>query len=281
MNKITLYIPCYNVARFLDRTIPAVMNQSYPIEEVLIIDDGSTDDTLKVARRLAIESRYPIRVIALGANQGLAHARNVGFTEAQTEFVASLDADCIPEPDWLEKLMNHFSDQMTAGACGKLIETALYCAADQWRATHMYQHWGNKRILNPRFLFGHSNIYRKSAVIKAGLYDERNKTNAEDIQISLALKNLGYHLVYDPSAITRHLKTDTLSSVLNAEFRYGLAKSKKGWIDASRRIIWHLANFMIHFKNDIAARRLAIIHISLIYPFWMIFCELKHRLQAK
>jgi cellulose synthase/poly-beta-1,6-N-acetylglucosamine synthase-like glycosyltransferase len=281
MKKITLYIPCYNAARFLDRIFPAVMNQSHPIEEILIIDDGSKDDTLNVARRLSNQSKYPTRIIALSANKGLAHARNVGFTEAKTEFVASLDADCIPEPDWLEKLMHNFSNEKIAGVCGKLIETALYRPADRWRSTHMYQHWGNKKITNPRFLFGHSNVFRKSAVIKAGLYDERHKTNAEDIQISLALNNLGYNLVYDPSAITKHLKTDTLSSILNAEFRYSLWKSQKGWADASKRIIWHLVNFMIHLKNDITAKRLATIHISLIYPFWMIFCELKHRIKAK
>jgi len=281
MNAVTVYIPCFNAAHFLPRVIPAVMNQSHPIEEVFLIDDRSTDRTLEVAKQYAAASSYPLRIIALKTNKGLAHARNTAVNAAKTDFIASLDADCVPQETWLEKLMANFTNESVAGVGGKLIEGVLFNAADRWRAVHMRQHWGDNRSINPLWLFGHGTVFRTSKIKEVGYYDERHKTNFEDIQISKALLNRGYTLIYEPAAIALHLKTDSTKSVLDTKFRYGLNKFKKTRFRLPIRMVWHLANAGHRLVRDFYNRRWSIIPLSILYPFWMIFCELKHRIQAK
>jgi glycosyltransferase involved in cell wall biosynthesis len=281
MNAVTLYIPCYNAAHYLPRVIPAAMNQSYPIEEVIVIDDGSTDRTLEVAKQYTAASFYPLRIIALKVNKGLAYARNTAVNAAKTDFIASLDADCAPQEMWLEKLMANFTNDSIAGVGGKLIEGALFKAADRWRAVHMHQHWGDKRSSKPLWLFGHGNVFRTNKIKEVGYYDERHKTNYEDIQISEALLNNGYTLIYEPTAISIHLKTDSTKSALDTKFRYGLKKFEKARFRLPIRMAWHLANAGHRLVKDFCNRRWSIIPLSILYPFWMIFCEVKHRLKAK
>ena len=87
-STISVVIPCYNGGRFLPETVRTVLAQTAPIHEILIVDDGSTDDSLAIARQLP----GPIRVIAQ-SNQGESVARNVGIDEAQGDWIALLDAD--------------------------------------------------------------------------------------------------------------------------------------------------------------------------------------------
>ncbi len=276
MSTVTLYIPCYNSARFLSKLIRAVMNQRYPIAEVLIVDDGSTDETIEIAKAHLISPRYPLRIIRQPFNGGLARARNTAVNAAKTEFVASLDSDCIPDGNWLKALMDNFRDPSVSGAGGKLIEAAIFNAADRWRAAHMRQHWGDVRVINPLFLYGHGTVFRTSRIREVGCYDERHRTNGEDVQISLALLRRGHKLVYDPTAVAMHLKTDTTKSVLDTKFRYGLRKFEKTRCRFAKRLMWHWVNAGHRLVKDVFHRRWSIMPLSVLYPFWMMYREVNH-----
>ncbi len=169
--KVTAYIPCHNAESYLSRSIEGVLRQTHEVDELLVIDDGSRDSTLGIA------ARYPVRVIRHDRNRGLAAARNTGFRNARNELVAALDADCVPEPDWLEKLVSRFDSEAVAAVGGRLKETMQDSVADRWRAVHMRQHWGEEQLRNPRFMFGNNIALRKSAVAEVGWYDERLRTN--------------------------------------------------------------------------------------------------------
>jgi len=211
--KVTLYIPCYNAEKYIIKCLEGVLRQTYPIDEILIIDDGSTDKTVEIALN------YPVKIIKHGKNKGLAAARNTAFKNAKNEYVAALDADCVPEPDWLEKLMENFTDDIV-GVGGKLIEKYTNTLADKWRAVHMRQHWGDKKIVNPPFLHGCNNVYRKDIIEEIGFYDEKFRTNAEDVDLCRRLRRKGYNFIYEPKAIVKHLRKDNVFSVLNTYWRY-------------------------------------------------------------
>lgn len=214
MKSVTLYIPCYNAQKYIADCLTGVLKQSFPLDEILVIDDGSTDKTAEIA------SRYPVRVISLGKNAGLGVGRNTAVESARNEYIASLDADCIPGPLWLEKLMRNFIDEMVAGVGGKLVENNQLRLADRWRTVHMRQHWGDARIENPHFLFGSNNVFCKQAVIDAGMYNPACRTNNEDYELSIHLKDQGKKLVYDPEAVAYHVRTDTLRSVMRTYARW-------------------------------------------------------------
>jgi len=103
---VTVVTPAYNVARYLHETVGSVLRQTFSALELVIVDDGSTDDTLAVARRLAATDAR-IRVVAT-PNGGPASARNTALRSARGEFVALLDSDDLLMPDYLAKQLAVF-----------------------------------------------------------------------------------------------------------------------------------------------------------------------------
>jgi glycosyltransferase involved in cell wall biosynthesis len=84
---VSVVVPCYNQARFLGEAIESVLAQSHPLFEVVVVDDGSTDDTSEVA------ARYPGVRLVRQENRGLSGARNAGLARSRGEYVVFLDAD--------------------------------------------------------------------------------------------------------------------------------------------------------------------------------------------
>jgi glycosyltransferase involved in cell wall biosynthesis len=210
MEKVSLYIPCYNAAPYLKECLESVLRQSYKIDEILVIDDGSTDVSMEIAKD------YPVRIIRHGRNKGLAAARNTALRESRNDLVASLDADCLAHPEWLERLTRCFAWEDIAGAGGRLVERNPSGLADKWRLAHMKQAWGDDILYDPPFLYGNNNVLRKDAVMKAGGYNEEFKTNYEDIDLSERIYKPGFRMVYDPAAVVEHLRRDTVRSVLRS-----------------------------------------------------------------
>ena len=99
---VTVVIPCYNQAHFLGEAIGSVLNQSYRNFEIIVVDDGSTDNTSEVA------SHYEEVRLVRQENRGLAGARNRGLGEANGEFLVFLDADDRLLPGALEAGLGRF-----------------------------------------------------------------------------------------------------------------------------------------------------------------------------
>ncbi len=263
--RASIYIPCYNAAEFLARSVEGLMQQTHRADEMLIVDDGSRDATLEVA------ARYPVRIVKHEHNRGLAAARNTALREARNDLVAALDADCVPARDWLEKLLPHFEDSRVAGAGGRLIEGAHKSLADRWRSAHMPQEWGGALIRNPRFLFGNNAIVRKSVVEAAGGYDESMRTNGEDVDLSSRIRARGFDLVYDPAAGVTHLRHDTTRSILDAYWRwwrFGVRAYFHGI--RLRSVLGHAVfvhfrhNFLGLVKRDLKAREFELLWLDLL-----------------
>lgn len=98
MSTVSVIIPCYNTGRYLAEAIQSVLDQTYHDFEIIIVDDGSTDDTREVARRFDDSRVHYI----WQANKGLAGARNTGLRAAKGELVAFLDADDTYLPEKLQ-----------------------------------------------------------------------------------------------------------------------------------------------------------------------------------
>lgn len=98
---VSVIVPAYNAADLIERTIRSVLNQTYPHLEVLVIDDGSTDDTAAVVE--AIAQRDPRVVLFRQPNSGVAAARNLGITQAKGEFIAPIDADDLWYPAQIQR----------------------------------------------------------------------------------------------------------------------------------------------------------------------------------
>lgn len=113
--KVSIIIPCYNSAKYLGACMESVLTQTMPDFEAILIDDGSTDDTLTIARRIAAQDA---RVRVLGqANSGVSAARNLGLAHCRGEWVTFVDSDDMITPDALEALLSAAEEGVDMVVC--------------------------------------------------------------------------------------------------------------------------------------------------------------------
>lgn len=262
MKVVSLYIPCFNAARTIQSCLEAAFKQTYPLKEIVIVDDGSTDGTQNIV------SRYPVRFIKHINNQGLAATRNTAIKNIDTEFIASLDADCVADADWLKILMKHFNTSKIVGAGGKLSEINTSSIFDLWRSVHMKQYWQDEEV-NPPFLFGSNTVFRKDTLMNAGLYNEDYNNNYEDVDICFRLKQAEYLLIYEPKAYVKHLKSDDIRSILNNFWSWNLGYyQEKGFYSNLENLLIKvrdnigLANRYI--EEDIAAEKFKLLYLDFL-----------------
>lgn len=180
MPAVSVIIPAYNCAAYLPTAIESVLAQTFRDREIVVVDDGSTDDTPAVVAPYLSRIHY-IRQ----ANKGLPGARNAGIQSSTAEFIALLDADDSWLPDKLQRQMPLFRDPEVGivytdfsvrYADGRLLASYL---ADRPLASEGYV---VDNYLRSRFLFPSSMVLRRTAMEACGLFDEE-MIASEDIEL--------------------------------------------------------------------------------------------------
>jgi glycosyltransferase involved in cell wall biosynthesis len=220
MKKISVVIPCFNEEQFILRCVNSVLEQRQIPDEVLVVDDGSTDDSMELIANL------PVRIIRMGKNSGRIAAVNRGYLESKGEFIATIDADCEASPTWLEELINGLPEHCAASG-GKTLEVNDKMLAGRWRARHMPLHWGDKPFENPKVVYGPNNVFRKDDLLKTGLADETKvaqdyKIGASDWELTQKFYAAGYKLYYNPRAIVYQLRSYTPAGVIRQYWRWSV-----------------------------------------------------------
>ena len=265
--EISLYIPCFNAGKYIESCLISILQQTYPIKEIFIIDDASCDDTVNIA------SEFPVKVIKHNKNKGLAAVRNTAIKNSTGDFLASLDADCAPDKDWLKNLIKNFSPNI-AGVGGRLLESNLDNPIDSWRAAHMSQEWGESSSNSVSFLFGSNNIFKKDILAKIGGYNESYKNNYEDVDISKRIKAEKYSLAYESKALVYHLKKDTVCSLFNTFWNWNFAyHEKKGYYN-DYKALYSKVRENIGLANrfavdDLYQEKLSILYFDFLLCFYL------------
>ncbi|MCR5267100.1 MAG: glycosyltransferase [Lachnospiraceae bacterium] len=110
---VSIVIPVYNASKFISDTMLSVKSQTYTDWELILVDDGSTDDSLQIMREMADElnaGRERVFILELGGNQKAARARNAGVAKANGRYLAFLDADDLWDPEKLSKQVSLMRD---------------------------------------------------------------------------------------------------------------------------------------------------------------------------
>ncbi len=113
--QVTVFITAYNSAMYIEQAIQSVLNQTVKDIEVIVVDDGSTDNTQEVLSKID-DSR--LRVLTNTTNQGIVYSRNLALTEARGDFLAVLDSDDVALSDRLEKQLNAFAQRKNLALLG-------------------------------------------------------------------------------------------------------------------------------------------------------------------
>jgi len=201
----TVVICTLNRSALLERCLAAVRNLDNCPTEILVIDNSDGDEaTRKVARQN--EARYVVEPL-----RGLSRARNRGIRECNTEVIAFLDDDVIPEPDWLSNLLVSFSDPETAAATGRVITPDTHRAEEPLQPksiNNQHPHWVEIAAFGG-LGFGANMAFRKSALPSERFFDERLGRGApfeiaEESYAFVWLLSRGHRVVYVPGAAVHH-----------------------------------------------------------------------------
>jgi heptosyltransferase-3 len=188
---VDIVITSYNYASYLGEAIASALAQTYPCR-VTVIDDGSTDDSLGVARR------YPVRVIAQ-ANQGLAAARNTVLREAAGAYVMFLDADDVLEPTYVERCLAALQAAPPHVAYA-YTQMRLFGAETGIFASRPF----DRRALPRGNFVNAAALMRRDVLMRAGGYDPSWRVGHEDYELYMRLLSLGYEGVFVPAPLLHY-----------------------------------------------------------------------------
>jgi GT2 family glycosyltransferase len=205
----TVAIPAFEAAETIERVVRAALSLHPSANEVIAVDDCSTDDTGKNAGEAGA------RVVRHTKRLGLAGARNTALAEVKTPFILWFDSDFVPEAGVAAALLDSFDDEAVAGVGGRAKEGTFGGEADVWRRVHASQDHGDRQKHAAWMIMGLCAMHRVDVLRGVGGFDERFRSCGEDVEMSLRLRRFGYRLVYRPDAVGEHLRHDSEESLLS------------------------------------------------------------------
>jgi lipopolysaccharide/colanic/teichoic acid biosynthesis glycosyltransferase/glycosyltransferase involved in cell wall biosynthesis len=220
---ISVIIPAKDAAKTLGACLQALLHQEgLQFEqdfEVIVVDDGSRDETSEIARQ------HGVRVLRQ-TNAGPAAARNAGARVALGILLAFTDADCTPSPTWLRNLTRPFQNPDVVGVKGVYLtrQSALVPRFVQLEYEYKYARMRNQANID--FIDTYSAAYRKEVFILNGGFNEAFRVpSVEDQELSFRLAHKGYIMVFEPSAVVFHAHDRSLSEYLRRKFGIGYWKA--------------------------------------------------------
>lgn len=217
--KVSVVVCCYNAASTLDECLQSLGQLNYPDYEVIVIDDGSKDNTHLIAEK------HEMRCIRV-PNGGLSKARNLGIEASKGEIVAFIDSDAYADPDWLYYLVSAL-DEHEASAVGG---PNLSPPQDHFIAQCIDQSPGNPTAVlidNERaeHIPGCNMAYRKDVFDVAGKFDAQHRAAGDDVDLCWRILVTNGKIVYHPSAVVWHHRRPTLRGYLRQQKGYGYAEA--------------------------------------------------------
>lgn len=220
--KISVVIPVKNGETTIGDCLRAIFSQTYSPFEVMVVDGHSTDRTVEIA------SKFPVKILYedFGTVGG---ARQVGLENAEGEYVAFTDADCMPERDWLENLVKAFEDGYVGvgggirnvgdGVWGSSIALIMdtFLGSGNSVQGRLFK---EKRIV--KSISGCNSLYRKKTLMEVGGFNVNLSIN-EDTELNKRLSKFG-NLLYTPNAIVLHNQGRRLKDFAKRMYQFGYGR---------------------------------------------------------
>jgi peptidoglycan-N-acetylglucosamine deacetylase len=223
--KVAVLIPAYNEEKVIERTVRAALNSNYPNLRVIVIDDGSRDRTLEVAREAFVREEASGRVLILTKpNSGKADALNYGIEHlGDAELFVGIDADTVIAPDAISRLVPHFINPKVGAIAGNAKVGNRVNLWTRWQALEYITSQNFERraldVLGAVSVVpGALGAWRVSAVLAAGGY--HTDTVAEDADLTMALLRMGYRVEYEDMAVAYTEAPTNANGLMRQRFRW-------------------------------------------------------------
>jgi GT2 family glycosyltransferase len=211
--KVTIIIPNWNTQRWLVGCLDGLRAQNYRDFQIILVDGGSTDNSVAFVRQ-----HYPeVELLALTENRGFAPQVNAGIRQARSEYVALLNVDTVPQPDWLANLVETMEKSPSDVGClaSKMLNLGDPNIIDDAGDTFSWYGSARKRgWREPANIYTETEevfsacagavLYRRTFLEEVGNFDENFISYLEDIDLGLRGRLLGYRCLYVPTAEVFH-----------------------------------------------------------------------------
>jgi glycosyltransferase involved in cell wall biosynthesis len=221
MRKVSIVIPAHNEEAYLARTIRSALAQDYADFEVIVVNNASTDRTEEVARGFSMVTvvNEPCR--------GLPRAREAGRLAASGNLIANMDADCLPDRDWLAKGAEYFNNGQVVAASGPY---DYYDGSPGFRYLSLYTqmsfYWLAAKIIQMpglrtnAVLLGGNNLIRAEALRKAGGYNTALTFYGEDTDTAKRMSRYGRVIFSNRLIMKTSARRFQTEGIINLELKY-------------------------------------------------------------
>lgn len=230
--NITVIMLNFNSAPIMDiieKSVDSILNQSFPISELIIADDNSNDSSLSELRKIANKDSR-IHILTSAVQRGVAGARNFALRAAKGDIIAFIDNDAIPENNWIEAMLEKVLSDRKIGACVPMVKflkkPEIICSMGSTITLSGYgQNIGiyqreeffdcPNEVLYPT---GNGLMVRRDVVNEIGGFDDRFLGwGGDDVDLGIRLRNADYKVITAPDAIIYHLHSYT-NEVMDLNF---------------------------------------------------------------
>ncbi len=270
---VSIIVPVFNEGKVLTESIKSLLKLNYSNYEIIIVNDGSTDNTKQVGQSLVglqdgLNSKVRVSLVNK-PNGGKSRALNAGIQVSKGDFILCMDGDSQLSPDTLKYGISHFIDPAIGAVAGnvKVLNRKKFLTDLQ---SLEYLEGLNMPRSAQSFLKlvniipGPIGIFRKKAIQDAGWY--ASDTFAEDADLTLKILASGWKIYYEPMAISWTEAPDKLNQLLKQRYRW-----TRGIIQSIRKHKKHLMNPTINFNNSLVLW--SMFYESLIWPIMNIFAN--------
>jgi len=229
--KVSVILTVKNEERTIGRAIESVLGIDYPDYEVIVVDTGSEDQTVRIAKQ------YGIKTIQVNASTpGI--GRNVGIKNSSGEIVAFVDGDCyVSRKDWLKTAVGLLRQKNIGGVSGPVISSSqstymskvlldVFSTFFAGAGSASFSRYKKQKEL--KSLPSANAVYRREALEKVGLFSE-DLSFCEDTDLSYRIQKAGYRLIYSPDTVVEHdWKVYSFTSLFNHMLKYGAGRAVAG-----------------------------------------------------
>lgn len=213
--SVSAIVPAYNVEEFIKKCIKSILSQSYTVKEIFFINDGSTDNTLDIVKKISKKSKIPIRIINRKHSGMRGHMINSVLPKIKSDVIWSIDADSYYHKDYLKECIKHLSKEKVAGVIGRIHPIEIRTYLDRLRELELKAKYENYK---PFTIW----VIKKDIIDKIGGFDERVWLFDDKI-FGRTVQRLGYKLVFEPKAKWYHNERTSFKGILKRRFKWGYA----------------------------------------------------------
>lgn len=220
---VTVVVPVRNGAATIGSCLQAIVGQQWDGSdlEIIVVDNGSTDGTLQ-----KITDEFPSVRLLQESKPGVSHARNLAIQEAQGDWIAFTDADCIPTPTWLQSLVQCAEESQEVSFVGGPIRALLPTTSIGLFTENLFDQGRSIERENPPSFISANLFVRKSDLIRVGMFNPKYPRGQDTELAWRSHFRFGARFAFAKDAVVEHANESTWMGLIKKAWQHGSGSSR-------------------------------------------------------